>query len=154
PLLEALEERLAPSASMLTYHNDNSSSGENLNEAVLTPANVNSASFGKLFKTSLDGQIYAQPLYADNVNVTVGPSPGLYNVVYVATEHDSLYAIDSNSGKILWHDSFINPSAGVTTVPSNDVNSSDLTPEIGITGTPVIDATTNTLYLDAKTKEV
>ena len=139
---------------MLTYHNDNSSSGANLNETILTPANVNSTDFGKLFKTPLDGQVYAQPLYADNVDITVGPSPGLHNVVYVATEHDSLYAIDASSGQILWHDSFINPSAGVTTVPSNDVNTTDITPEIGITGTPVIDPTTNTLYLDAKTKDV
>ena len=155
PFLRVLETRLAPSASsMLTYHNDNSSTGANLNETLLTPANVNSADFGKLHNVSLDGQVYAQPLYVSNVDITAGPSPGVHNVVYVATEHDSLYAIDADSGQVLWKDSFIKPGAGITTVPSNDVNSSDLTPEIGITGTPVIDATTNTLYLDAKTKEV
>src|SRR6202030_2181601 len=83
-----------------------------------------------------------------------GPGAGTHNVAFVATEHDSLYAIDADSGQVLWHDSFINPSAGVTTVPSTDIISGDLTPEIGITGTPVIDPPTNTLFLDAKTKEV
>jgi fibronectin type 3 domain-containing protein len=154
PLLEALESRLAPSASVLTYHNDNVSSGANLNETLLTPGNVNSTNFGKLFKTPLDGQVYAQPLYVAGVNITSGPSRGIHNVTYVATEHDSLYAIDADSGQVLWQDSFINPGAGVTTVPNGDVASTDLTPEIGITGTPVIDSSTNTLYLDAKTKEV
>jgi fibronectin type 3 domain-containing protein len=154
PLLEALESRLAPSASVLTYHNDNVSSGANLNETLLTPGNVNSTDFGKLFKTPLDGQVYAQPLYVAGVNITSGPSRGIHNVTYVATEHDSLYAIDADNGQVLWQDSFINPGAGVTTVPNGDVASTDLTPEIGITGTPVIDSSTNTLYLDAKTKEV
>jgi fibronectin type 3 domain-containing protein len=158
PLLEPLETRLAPTASslssMLTYHNDNASTGQNLNETLLTAANVNVNSFGKLFRTSVDGQVYAQPLYMANVSITGGSSPGKHNVVYVATEHDSLYAIDADNGQVLWQDSFINPSAGVTSVPNGDVNSADVNPEIGITGTPVIDPSTNTLFLDAKTKEV
>ena len=155
PLLEPLETRLAPSVSVLTYHNDNSRSGDNLNETILTPANVNSADFGKLLSVSVDGQVYAQPLYVPNVSLTVaGLGPGKHNVVYVATEHDSLYAIDANSGQVLWHDSFINPAAGITTVPSTDVNTTDLTPEIGITATPVIDPTTKTIYVETKTKEV
>jgi fibronectin type 3 domain-containing protein len=155
PLLEPLETRLAPSVSVLTYHNDNLRSGDNLNETVLTPANVNSTTFGKLLSTPVDGQIYAQPLYVSGVSLTVpGLGPGKHNVVYVATEHDSLYAIDANSGQILWQDSFINPAAGVTTVPSADVNTTDLTPEIGITATPVIDPATKTLYVEVKTKEV
>jgi fibronectin type 3 domain-containing protein len=153
PVLEQLECRLVPS-NLLTYHNDNQSTGQNLAETILTPANVNSSSFGKLFSTSVDGQVYAQPLYMANVAITTGPSPGTHNVVFVATEHDSLYAIDADNGQVLWHDSFINPALGITSVPSGDVNTADLSPEIGITGTPVIDPTTNTLYLDAKTKEV
>src|SRR5205807_1188196 len=105
-----------------------------------TPANVNSASFGKLLSTPVDGQVYAQPLYDPGVSLTVpGQGPGKHNVVYVATEHDSVYAIDANSGQVLWKDSFVNPVAGVTTVPSADTHNTDLTPEIGITATPVID---------------
>jgi fibronectin type 3 domain-containing protein len=140
---------------VLTYHNDNVSSGANLTETMLTPANVNSTSFGKLLSTPVDGQVYAQPLYVPGVSLTVpGLGPGKHNVVYVATEHDTLYAIDANSGQVLWQDSFINPSAGVTTVPNSDVNSTDLTPEIGITATPVIDPATKTIYVEVKTKEV
>jgi hypothetical protein len=154
PRLEALEMRLAPSANVLTYHNDNFSTGRNLSETALTPADVNAASFGKLFRTTVDGQVYAQPLYESAVNITVGPSPGKHNVAYVATEHDSAYAIDADNGQVLWQDSFIHPSQGITTVPAADTGSSDLSPEIGITGTPVIDPSTNTLFVDAKTKEV
>ena len=152
--LEALESRLAPSVNMLTYHNDNSSTGENLAETILTPANVNSTSFGKLFSTYVDGQVYAQPLYMSGVTITTGPKPGTHNVVFVATEHDYVYAIDADNGQILWQDSFINPAAGITPVPSEDTNTNDLAPEIGITSTPVIDPSTGTLYLTAKTKEV
>jgi fibronectin type 3 domain-containing protein len=154
PWLELLEDRLAPSVSVLGYRNNLADNGQNLNETILTPANVNVSTFGKLFTAHVDGQVYAQPLIVPNVNITTGPSPGTHNVAFVATEHDSLYAIDADGGQVLWHDSFINPSAGVTTVPSTDIISGDLTPEIGITGTPVIDPATNTLFLDAKTKEV
>jgi fibronectin type 3 domain-containing protein len=154
PLLESLESRLAPTASMLTYHVDNFSTGLNSNETTLTPANVNPTTFGKLFRTTVDGQVYAEPLYVPDVMIVGGSSPGKHNVVYVATEHDSLYAIDGDNGQVLWKDSFINPSAGITSVPSGDIISQDLTPEIGITGTPVIDPAAGTLYLDTKTKEV
>jgi hypothetical protein len=138
---------------MVTYHNDNSSTGQNLTETQLSPSNVNSTEFGKLYTAVVDGQVYAQPLYLSGVNVTGGSSMGVHNVVYVATEHDSLYAIDSNSGAVLWRVSFINPAAGITTVPSGDVASTDLAPEIGITATPVIDAASGTLYLISKTKQ-
>jgi fibronectin type 3 domain-containing protein len=158
PLLEQLERRLVPSASplvnLLTYHNDNFSTGQNLSEVALTPANVNSSSFGKLFTTPVDGQVYAQPLYVAGVNITTGSNPGTHNVVFVATQHDSVYAIDADNGQILWKDSFINPAAGITTVPQGDVISADISPEIGITATPVIDPATNTIYVEAKTKEV
>src|SRR5262249_1138584 len=134
-------------------HGDPASTGQYPNESVLTPGNVNSTQFGKLFSTTVDGQVYAQPLYVANENITVGSSPGLHNVTLVATEHDSLYAIDADTGAVLWQDSFINPAAGVNTVPNTDASSTDIKPEIGITGTPVIDPATNTIYLVAATKE-
>jgi hypothetical protein len=152
PLLELLEARLAP-AGLLTYHNDNASSGLNTTEPLLTPAGVNAASFGKLFGTSVDGQLYAQPLVVPGVTITTGGSSGVHDVVYAATEHDSVYALDAATGAVLWQDNFLDPAAGVTTVPAADTDSGDLIPEIGITGTPVIDPTTNTLYVVAATKE-
>ncbi len=154
PRVELLEPRLIPSVSLLTYHNDAASTGQNLAETLLTPANVNATTFGKLFTTTVDGQVYAQPLYVPGLTITVGTSQGVHNVVFVATEYDSLYAIDADSGTVLWQDSFINPAAGVTPVPSSDVSSSDISPWIGITGTPVIDPTSNTLYVVPKTREV
>jgi hypothetical protein len=154
PVLERLEDRLAPSVNVFGYHNNIADNGENLSETSLTPANVNVNTFGKLFTTKVDGVVYAQPLYVSDVNITSGDNKGTHDVVYVATEHDSLYAIDGGTGHVLWHDSFISPAAGVTSCPSVDANSTDLVPEIGITGTPVIDPFTNTIFLDAKTKEV
>jgi fibronectin type 3 domain-containing protein len=155
--LEQLESRLTPSAvDMITYHGDNASTGQNLSETVLTPANVNSTTFGKLFSTSVDGQVYAQPLYIPSVNITTGANQGTHNVVFVANQHDSLYAIDADNGAVLWHDSLLRAVHGgtVTSVPNSDVNSSDISPEIGVTATPVIDPNTNLLYVEAKTKEV
>jgi hypothetical protein len=155
PMLELLEDRLAPSANVLGYHDNPANNGENLRETILTPANVNVNTFGKLFSTRLDGgQVYAQPLYVSNVQVAVGSTSSTHNVVYVATELDSLYAVDANSGKVLWHDSFINPAKGITPIPSAVINTTDLAPDIGITSTPVIDASTNTIYVEVNTKEV
>jgi hypothetical protein len=136
---------------VFTYHNDNSRTGQNAGEMVLSPANVNATQFGKLFSYSLDGQPNASPLYVANVNI---PGQGFHNVVYVATEHDTVYALDADglSGNPLWTKSFL--SSGVTTVPANDTGECcDIAPEIGITSTPVIDQATNTLYAVAKTKE-
>jgi hypothetical protein len=156
-----LESRLTPSVTVSSYLYGLTSDGVNTNETVLTPSpsNVNSTDFGKLFATSVDGQVYAQPLYIPGVQISSGPAQGVHNAVYVATQHDSLYAIDAQNGSVLWKDSFLTgpylpAGAVVTTVPNSDVGSSDINPEIGITSTPVIDTTTNTLYLTAKTKEV
>lgn len=161
---EALEGRVLLSAvNVLSYHNDAASTGANLQETALTSANVNASTFGKLFSTPVDGQIYAQPLYMAGVNVTAGTQQGTHNVAYVATAHDSLYAIDGDTGTVLWQDTFLVPSAALTsgghtvnvTTPSNaDVNTNDISPEIGIISTPAIDPATGFLYLTAKTKQV
>jgi autotransporter-associated beta strand protein len=146
---------------------DSQSTGANLTETQLTPSNVNAADFGQLYNTPVDGQVYAEPLVLTNVAISAGPNttgtPATYSsVVFVATQHDSLYAIDAANGTILWKRSFLDTSnpndflpgaSSVTSVPNGDVNSDDINPEIGITGTPVIDASTNILYVIAKTKE-
>jgi len=141
------------SPGLYTYHNDNQRTGQNLNEMVLTPANVTPLNFGRLFAYPLDGYAYAAPLYVANLGI---PNQGFHNVVYVATEHDSVYAFDADglNSAPLWHASFINPAAGVTSVPFADVLVDDISPEIGITGTPVIDPASGTLFVVAKTKEI
>ena len=105
--LETLEPRRLLSADVVSYHQDAASTGQDLTETLLNTSNVNASDFGRIFDTTLDGQIYAQPLTVANVNITRGPSQGIHNVVYVATMNDSLFAIDSTTGQILWQDSFL-----------------------------------------------
>src|SRR5713101_6124692 len=143
-----------------TWHNDNLRTGQNIRETILTPSNVNSSLFGKLFSHVIDSYAYAQPLYLSNITI---PNKGVHNVVYVATQHDSVYAFDadSNTGSNaapLWHVSFINPAAGITPVPIATVsypygNCLTFPTEIGIVGTPVIDGASGTLYVVARTLE-
>jgi len=142
----------AAQVNVTTSRYNNQRTSVNSSETILTPSNVNSTDFGKLFSQAVDGYVFAQPLYVPNVTI----NGAVHNVVYVATEHDSVYAFDadSNTGanaQPLWHTSFL--SSGVTTVPSANVNCTDINPEYGITGTPVIDLSTNTLYAVAETLE-
>jgi sugar lactone lactonase YvrE len=143
-------------AGVLTQHNDNGRTGQNLQETTLTPQNVNSTGFGKLFSYSVDGQIYAQPLYVPNVSI---PNQGIHNVIYVTTQNDTVYAFDADglNSAPLWQDSFVNPAAGIIPVPCGTDGSTSIAcgvyPIYGITGTPVIDPYTNTMYLVARTYE-
>jgi hypothetical protein len=130
-----------------TWHNDLSRTGVNPQETILTTANVNTNSFGRLFSIPVDGQVYAQPLVLSGVQI----GGGTHNVVYVATEHDSVYAIDADTGTIYAKVSLI-PAGGTTVNSSSDLNCGDIDPEVGITGTPVIDPASNTLYVVAKSK--
>lgn len=140
-----------PAVRVVTYQYDVSRAGVNAQETTLTPANVNSSQFGKLFSDSVDGLVFAQPLYMGNVSIA---NQGTRNVVYVATEHDSVYAFDADrGGGPLWQVSFLNPNGGVNSVPASDTGCDQITPEIGITGTPVIDPQSGTLYVVAMTKE-
>jgi hypothetical protein len=138
---------LQAQVSVTTYHNDNARTGQNTQETTLTPANVNSGQFGKLFSITVDGAVYAQPLYLSNVSV----GGGTHNVVYVATQHDTIYAFDADTGRVHWQKSLI-PAGGGTANSSTDLGCNDIEREVGITGTPVIDSTNGTLYAVAKVK--
>lgn len=123
-----------------------------LAETTLTPANVNVAQFGKKFSFPVDQQIYGQPLFVSNVSIA---GKGKHNVVYAASENDSVYSFDAagTPKTPLWHVNFTNPSQGVTAVPCADNGGCAISTVIGITGTPVIDASSKTMYLVAFTKE-
>ena len=163
PVAEALEPRLLLSVNVVSYHGDPTGTGLNPSETVLGVSNVNATDFGKAFSVTLDGQVYAQPLYVQNLDITRGPSPGIHSVVFAATENDSLYAIDANTGQILWQDTFQNiadptnltATAGVIAQPvAPAVGVGTISPETGITSTPAIDLSNNTLFLTAATQEI
>ena len=166
--VERLEDRRLLATNITQYHVDSQSTGADLTETQLTSSNVNAADFGQLYNTPVDGQVYAEPLVLTNVAISAGPNtigtPGTYNsVVFVATQHDSLYAINAANGAILWQRTFLDttnsndalPGAtSVTTIPSGDTNSGDINPEVGITSTPVIDPSNNIIYVLPNTKEI
>ncbi|HEV2695239.1 MAG TPA: PA14 domain-containing protein [Verrucomicrobiae bacterium] len=143
---------------VLTYHNNNARTGANTNEMLLTPANVNTNTFGLLMKYEVDGYAYAQPLYVSGLAI---PGKGKRNVVFVATANDSVYALDADSntgpnGGLLWHDDL---GGGIDLVDHHEFGGryhnnvfQDMLPRIGITGTPVIDPVSGTLYVDAFTR--
>jgi hypothetical protein len=122
---------LAFSQNVLTYHNNNARTGLNSQETMLTLSNVNSTSFGKLFVLSVDGLVDAEPLYLSTVPI---PGNGTHNLLIVATENDSVYAFDADTGSPIWQITTL--KSGET--PSDDRNCGQVTPEIGITSTPVI----------------
>ena len=136
-----------------TWRYDPGRTGQNLNETQLVPSNVNQSSFGKLYAYSVDGYVYAQPLYVAGARI----AGTIHNVVFVATEHDSVYAFDADQNMQLWKASLIDTAhgaaGGATTVTSGDVGTNDIVPEIGITGTPVIDPVSGTIYVVSKSKE-
>jgi hypothetical protein len=122
----------AAAQDVLTWHNDNARTGQNLTERNLTLQNVNAKTFGKLFDIQVDGKVDAEPLYVHQLEI---PNQGVRNVLFVATEHDSLYAFDADTAKEFWHIRLL----GSDETPSDQHNCSQVNPEIGITSTPVID---------------
>jgi hypothetical protein len=146
----------AGQVSVLTYHSDLARTGQQTNETVLAPANVNVNTFGQLFSYTVDGYLFAQPLYVSGLAI---PGQGTRNVVFVATEHNSVYAFDADSnagptGGLFWH---VNLGTSAAT-PNNDFGNRygpyhDIDPEVGITGTPVIDLVSGTMYLDSFTHD-
>ena len=141
--------------SVLTQHNDNSRTGQNLNETILNTSNVNASNFGKLFARQVDGNIFAQPLYVPSL--TIGGKTR--NVVYVATAHNTVFAFDADdpaASSPLWAVNLGNsvPSQDICNIaPPDQCPYTDVVPEIGIISTPVIDPSTQTLYVVATTKD-
>jgi hypothetical protein len=132
---------------VLTYHNDVARTGQNLEEKILTPSNVNSSGFGKLGFMDMDGLVDAEPLYISNLVVAGHP----HNVVFAATEHDSVYAFDADTLAQLWHVTVL----GANEIPSDDRHCGQVSPEIGITATPAItyDGDHGVIYLVAMSKD-
>jgi|HubBroStandDraft_1064217.scaffolds.fasta_scaffold00174_32 hypothetical protein len=138
-----------PFKGVLTYHNDNLRSGRNSNETALTLNNVNVNTFGKLFVITTDGLVDAQPLYAPNVSI---PGNGTHNVLFVASENDTVYGFDADSGSTLWHATML----ATGEVPSDNRGCSQVTPTIGVTSTPVVDLSEGphgTIYVVAMSKD-
>src|SRR5258707_8568196 len=134
---------------VLTYHNDNARTGQTLHEEILTPGNVNTNHFGKLRVLPTDGKVDAQPLYAAGVSI---PAVGIRNVLFVASEHDTVYAFDADGTNIFWKVSML----GNGETPSDNRGCSQVSPEIGITATPVIDrqlGSNGTMFVVAMSKD-
>lgn len=138
------------SAQVTTSQYDNMRSGATVTETTLTPANVNTAHFGKIGAFQVDGPVYAQPLFVPGVAI---PGKGRRDVLFVATEHDSVYAFDAEhpNAAPLWHVSFLNEKNRVTAVQDRDISCQLISPEVGITATPVIDMSSGTLFVLART---
>ena len=134
-----------------TWRNDNSRSGLNAKELALAPVTVTSAAFGKLFSCPLDGYAYAQPLYVANLAI---PGKGMRNVVFVATELDSVFAFDADANPCvqLWHANLVPAGSEAVPTPNLNISSTDIAPFVGITGTPVINVSTSTLYVVAEAR--
>jgi hypothetical protein len=153
-----LPELASAQANVTTQHNNAARTGANLSEVVLTTTNVNVSQFGKLFERTVDDEIYAQPLYVEGVDI---PGLGVRNVVYVATNNDSVYAFDADdpaASAPLWRVNYTNPAAGIVPVTRTDVGQAcgtyvDFAGNIGIGGTPVIDPVSQTMYFVTRTKE-
>lgn len=144
-----LNAQIAP---VTTYRGTLSRLGWYQKETILTPSNVNTNTFGKLGSFAVDGEVYAQPLYVPAVPI---PKMGIFNVLYIATENDSIYAFNADltpggTPQMFWHASLVNAAQGTAPVTWEDANSSTIYPTIGITSTPVIDLSTKTLYAVAK----
>lgn len=143
---------IAALGQLTTAQYGNARLGANTNETLLTTKNVNARQFGKIFSFEVDGDVYAQPLFLPQLEI---PGKGKHDVIFIATEHDSLYAFDAknNPSTPLWKTSFLDSGKSVTTIPARDLHCPFIRPEVGITPTPVIDSTTETLYVLARTKE-
>jgi hypothetical protein len=157
--LPVLSAQVPTAVPVLTWRYDQTHAGQNTRETLLTPSNVNPDSFGKLFSLNVDSTVYPQPLYVPNLKMSDGQT---HNVLFVATSNDSIYAFDADSNggtnanpiwKITLLDSAHGAGAGATAVPWQDTGSPDVAPTVGITGTPVINPDTNTMYVVGTTKE-
>src|SRR5580698_4047398 len=153
-VLRALWPTNALATNWLTYHNDNARDGANTNEVVLTPANVNTNTFFKLFTYTVDAEVYAEPLYMANVAIT---GQGTHDVLFVATENNTVYAFDTDNnsgtnGGLLWKTNL--GTAATSVLFGTRYHHNVLNPLLGITGTPVIDPVSGTLYVDALTTPV
>lgn len=133
-----------------TYHNDNLRTGWNRREVALTTTTVASPSFGPLFFVPMDGLTFMQPLVASNEST---PTQGVHNLLIAGTNNDTLFAYDADTGAPVWQTTFVNPSAGVTAVPLSFTGCDNVGQEDGLLSTPVIDRSTDTLYVVAATLE-
>ena len=138
----------AAAQDVLTWHNDNARTGQNLAERILTLQNVNPVTFGKLFIIHVDGKVVAEPLFAKAIEM---PGHGVRSVLFVVTEHDTAYAFDADSGSLFWRAILLKPGES----PSDTLNCSQEAPEIGITATPVIDLQRGhgTIYVVAMSRD-